>query len=129
MGGDCAAGAVKVERVFQRLPDPRPDFEIGPWQARMDQLLLSDPVELLGFVSDAMVALAAQMADEEQAWELTLQVVDEASDLPERKTVIDVVRRRLQQLQAVASEQVDANIPLIMQAFHKSSREAPWPKS
>lgn len=101
--------------------------ELDPWMLRIEQLVLSDPVEILSFVSDALIAVAAQLDDKENAWQETFDVLYHACDQPELEKVIEIVRRRYQQLLAVTTEQTGASTDMALRAFYRATREAPWP--
>lgn len=125
---------MKIVRVFQRVPEPIATEnvldELEPWLNRIEQLVLSDPRELLSLVSDALIAVAAQFEedDPEAAWALALSMVEKSTNTPELNQVIQLVRKRFQQLVAIAAEQTSAPSLQIKEAFWKASSKAPWPE-
>lgn len=124
---------VKVVKVFQRVGPPEvpglSDAEaLRPWQNRIDQLIYSDPKELLGFITDGLIVIAALMKDPEGAWERAVKLLDEASDLPERDRVVAVVRERVNQQLANMTEFADASTAEVLAVLYNLSRDAPWPE-
>lgn len=123
-----------IRKVFQRLEESFdesvPDAEdpgIAEWQVRIDNLIFSDPKELLSFISDALVVIAAKAKNEDTGWEDAIHIVDEASNMPERSRVIAAVRERVNQLIAIAEEQTGASKEVVMACYYDLSRKAPWP--
>ena len=100
--------------------------DIDAWMKRMDQLLLSSPNELMSFVGDAILSLAARSKDEtEDPYEAIIQILRKAGE-EGRDTIIDLVRRRMGDITAHLSEHADDTRRMVNAAYHLS-RTGEWP--
>lgn len=125
---------MEVRKVFMRLGMEdqkvmtRDDVDVDAWSERMTQLLISSPTELASFITDGMMALAAQCDEKtpQEAFDWVSDlIINAARDAPNYETVFNLVRDRLNQIRTSFIEG-GYDYKAGFAKLHEMSREAPW---